>query len=304
MKYCSKCGNTINPSDKFCGVCGNKLENAGDTPDSNANVEKNTTREPKKRPPLIIVIAALVTVVAIACVVIFATGAIEKLQYNSDIKNVSQEEENESAKTIVSIDSSEIKIVGADWDWDSSDGTTVDVILNVHNKSFNNIVRVDFSVEGVNGDSNISKFKAYGFVKKDSYGIMVASVSTDNYGVHPGVSSHEVVGAYENTELESYSVPKGKIVRNHGENNDYYDISLNNPNNVQVNQNSIIVLVLTNGKAVSESDATGAIDDDIPANKKNWRQNNAFYDPNLTKYRGNESKYKVYAIDVDYLLSR
>jgi len=54
--FCTKCGNKLNDTDKFCGVCGNPVE---EIKESNINTNNHSTNNRKKLGILVLLLAIL-----------------------------------------------------------------------------------------------------------------------------------------------------------------------------------------------------------------------------------------------------
>ena len=138
---------------------------------------------------------------------------------------------------------------------------------------------------------------AYGYVESGTTAVMLGEVWTQHDKIRPDDSSYEVIRAYCNDELDDYIVPSGNVTDNYGPNNDYYDISVDNPNDSEVNENSKVVMIAVKKGDLLESDATGHLNRSIPAETYSDIHEKAFVDPNLYERYQDMS---VYVIDVDH----
>lgn len=263
------------------------------------------------------VLLAIIGVLAVALIFLIIhslVGGDEEPALATDDPEYSDETDDTStAETgFHSIDQSYITVLSSDWDWDSSeyDSDTgiyrVDAVLYVKNNSDEPLVEIDFKVDSQEGDavfdgnSGSDTFYAYGLVKPGERGFLVADVYTDEEKIRPDDTTYVVSEAFANSYMDTYVVPYGKITDNYGPDNDYYDISVDNPNDVEVSEYAKVVAVRTKGDALKEGEASGHLTGSIPAGASGFEQTRAFDNPNL------HSKYEemtVYIIDINYLLS-
>ena len=261
----------------------------------NVNKERQHQNENRNRRNIKVLIPVIV-ILAIIGIVVFIVFGIGELR---------QENEN----VLTDVDSAYVTVLSSDWDWDSGwnneDGTYgVHGIIYIENKAEIPITSINFSVKDekgnivTNAETGEDIFVAYGFIDSGSKGIMVASIPTNEEKVRPSDETYSIITAYANKNLTNYVIPSGRITENYGPKNDYYDISIDNKNEIETNSNSIIVAVKMNGNSISDSDASGHIETAIPENTVGYYQEKAFIDPNF--YGNSElNAYIVYAIDTD-----
>lgn len=319
---CPECGMINDPIFSFCEECGCRLIEVDvhqeDTPvpdvQSTPQMASPSTRieEPKKKS------SKLTGVLAVILAIVIAAGYWGQdyissigLAHGGEISETVEEEVvTVEEPPIHELDTSQVSIISSDWDWDScrkvGEGYQVDYILLVKNVSDEPVIELYFKVRDKTGASIGEKgetsnpLRGVGLVSPGGTGIMVGEVTVANKQTRADKSTYEITQAMTNKKVEDYKLPEGKITSCHGDNNDYYDISVVNTNGVTISKNSVVVTVFTKDGKIKESDATGKIVVGIGPGES-LDQKDAFYDPNLLKYQDNKKKYVVYVIDKDYL---
>ena len=244
--------------------------------------------------------AAFLAVILLTAVIV---NSINKAKYEDQAPAASDTEYSGDVD-----ETTEATVLSSDWDWDSSreaeDGYAVDTILLVRNDSDEPITGIDYYVSTKNGDRIVNEWEpdnpmhAYGYVKGGSVGIMVGEVCTAEHKTVPDDSTYTVTGAYSDNNLENYTVPTGYVTRNYGEDNNDYDVSIDNPNSLEVSRNTRLVMAKIENNKIVDSDATGELTSVIEPNTMGFIQEKAFYDPHMyVKY----TEVTVYAIDFDLL---
>ena len=299
--FCYNCGKEIDDDSLFCPFCGVEQTFEEEEPfeEEPSFVDEGPlamSRQPEedlstglltKKP--IVVIAALACVI-VACLI--GAGIVFSGMNNSETKGAME------ADNIVLLD--------CDADWDSSytddqyNTRKVDIIMLVKNDTGKDIASVDFNLKDKSGnpvENSLNPgepFRADGYIANGTTGIMVAPIWTNEKKKIVPENSFEMVQAYEYLGEEGYVVPTGTITAAKGVNHDFYSISMNNPNDVDIDENATYVAVEVADNDIKDSDATGRVEQSVEADSKGSRYDNVFRDPGLTdRYED----YIVYAID-------
>ncbi|MBQ0079228.1 MAG: zinc ribbon domain-containing protein [Eubacterium sp.] len=315
---CPECGLDNDPIFAFCEECGARLTSpqGAEGPGKARRDERQeaAAKVSKKGKGSYVVLVILLLVIAA-----FASGRISPPWdggASAEVDVMADAAEPEESQVVVveeapvhPADPSALAILSSDWDWDSARGGegayTVDVILYVANQGDEAIVAMDFIArdkagDAVAADGDGAPLHGVGLVKPGEKGIMVAQVKSSTKGIKVDTSSYEITAATANSRAADYSCPQGAISGNHGDNNDFYDISVTNTNNVAVSADSKVVAVFIKKDKIVESDATGKLAAGIKAGEQ-YEQKDAFYDPNFYYYKEHPDKYKVFVIDEKYL---
>lgn len=224
-----------------------------------------------------------------------------------------------------SIPAEGIDIAFTDLDWDSKRGSEagddyyqVDMILYVNNNSAQPITGIEYTgnycnyrdkknEDKISGDGeDLTDFeghkptavlKADGFIPAGRGGIMIGTIDAPKgkANAQPKDDTCKIQQAITNYALESYVLPKGKVI-NHKE-SDHYDITIDNLNDFEVDKDATLVAVSLKSsmKGFEEADATGRLSQNIPANQQGYKIENAFYDPHF--HAETNAEMMVYAID-------
>ena len=312
--YCPSCGAPNMAGSRFCEYCGCSLEEAAELA---AEHLEGSGR--KISPVIIVLIIAALAAAGAAFWFVMNHDSDDGSSSDPAAEETAQADEDEDAddsgeteEGITVLENGDVSVLSSDWDWDSSyydpsEGMyRVDAILYVKNDSEEPITGIDFTVydkkwnlveNGLDPDAPLS---ASGYIDAGSKGVMVGQVWSHRKKVRPNDDTYEIETVYTNTAVRDYIVPYGQITRKYGPDGDYYDVSLSNPNDTDVDQDSIIVAVSLSGNKIKDSDATGKIDRSIPAFTEGFEQTKAFYDPNILS---DPYEMEVYAIDMDLLTS-
>lgn len=265
----------------------------------------------KGRGPLIAGIAA-------ACTIVIAIGLFVFL--SKDPGTDPDVTGSETSQDTVSELAKDIRVIDADIDWDSVEESdygeyTVEGILYVENKSAVPVTDISYKSSYTGGEpihsflhdgDNSREYSPYlvatGYIGAGRKGIMVSYMNVDEADSKKKeqfqLDSFEITDVTENEYLKNYTVPSGRII-NHTD-DDHYDVSIDNYNtDVPVGENSTLVAVHIVNDTINEADATGTLDGEIPADTKDYRVPNAFYDPNLYV---DYNDLVVYAIDFENLM--
>ena len=299
--FCYNCGKEIDDDSLFCPFCG--VEQTYDAEEGfeeepafvdegplamSAQPEEDLSGNFLTKKPI-------VTIAALACVIIACLIGAGIVFFGMD-----------DPDTKGAMEADNIVLLDCDADWDSSYkdeqyGTRkVDVIMLVKNDSDKDIASLEFNLKDKSGNpvenalDAEKPFRAEGFIAKNTTGIMVATVWTNEKKKIVPENSFEMLQAYEYLGEEGYVVPTGTITAAKGVNHDFYSVSMNNPNSVDISDTATYVAVDVADNNIKDSDATGRIGETIAADSKGNHFDNVFRDPGL-----NDSikDYVVYAID-------
>ena len=239
----------------------------------------------------------------IAAAVIFLAAGIGLL------KGGDSDGGQEAGPAVVEVADDTVTVLSSDWDWDSSrdeGGPVVDAILLVRNDTDHAITGIEFKVNSEDGalienaGEQGAPMTVRGYVASGSAGIMTGEIHTFEHGIKPDNSTYSVSGAFQNDAVGGYTVPSGHIVKRHGNDNNYYDVSIDNQNDVPVSASSRIVMVRVRDNEIIESDATGRLTDSVSPHTMGFVQEDAFYDPHIYTKDDEINEFTIYAIDVDY----
>lgn len=291
--FCYKCGKNIETDHQFCPYCG--AEQIFKEPDNEMlNIEnkevQNIRKEPSnnfnQNPKAIIIILTAIIVICLTVTGIFLFRA--------------------NRAKIVEIPADNITILDCYADWGSAyyddkyDAYQVDLIMLVSNDAANDISGIEFTVKNkddeilINALNREEPFIAEGYVKKSEKGIIVGSIWTTEKDTKITDKSIVMKCAYKYTGEDGYVVPKGVLAGAKGVNKDFYSIKIDNPNNVDIEITATFVAVKIKNDKIIDSDATGRIEEKIPAGSQGNKIDNVFQDPEL---KNNYKDYTVFAID-------
>jgi len=309
--FCYNCGREIDDDNQFCPYCGAEFDfddsDETEKPEDTEYYQEDEEEEYEEYEEYdedeeyeeydeyeeegFFAGKSKIIIIVLACVIALCLAGIGFLLFKS----------NQHSEKLIPADNVSVLDFDADWDsayYDEKYGAyKVDVIMLVQNNSSEDISGLQFAMNNNNGEALTNSmnsgepFRADGLVKSGQRGVMVGTVWTNEKKKTDSLSVRE---AYKFKGEEGYIVPQGKLSGAAGINNDFYSVSIDNPNDVDIGTTATFVCVLISNDKIKDSDATGRIEAPIAANSTGNNIKDVFQDPGLMeKYK----EYTVYAID-------